>query len=58
MIYKTETFGCTFSTKKRFNQQLQQVLDIYAAEGWKLHSWQVVAMGEFCTVVFYREEED
>lgn len=53
-VYKTDSFGCTFSTRKKFTQQLQAMIDKYAGEGWLLHSYQVV-LGELCVVVFYRD---
>ena len=56
VVYKSDYFKCTLSTVKKFNEQLQEMLDRYAAEGWLLHSYHVPGMGEFCTLVFYREE--
>ena len=53
--YKVESFGCTLSTKKKFTAQLQELIDKYAAEGWKLHSFEVI-LGEICVVVFFREK--
>ncbi len=58
-VYKVDSFGCTFSTRNKFTQQLQEIIDRYAAEGWKLHSYETPgALGELCVVVFYRESED
>lgn len=57
IVYRTDYFKCSFSTAKRFNEQLQALLDRYAAEGWRLHSYQQIGMGEMCSVIFYREEE-
>ena len=54
--YKIDSFGCTFSTRTRFTQQLQDIINKYAAEGWMLHSYETPgAIGELCVVVFYRE---
>ena len=54
IIYKSDYFKCTFSTADRFNEQLQQKLDQYSAEGWLLHSYHIIE-GGLCTLVFYRE---
>ncbi len=57
-IYKVDSFGCTFSTRTKFTEQLQEMIDKYANEGWKLHSYETPgALGELCVVVFYKEEE-
>ena len=54
--YKIDSFGCTFSTRTKFTQQLQDIINKYAAEGWMLHSYETPsALGELCVVVFYRE---
>ena len=54
--YKVDSFGCTFSTREKFTQQLQEMINKYAADGWKLHSYETPgAIGELCVVVFYRE---
>lgn len=54
--YKTETFTCLLSFPGKFRDQLQEVLDRNAREGWKLHSWQVPgASASYCVVVFYKE---
>lgn len=59
IVYKSDYFKCTFSTVKKFNEQLQEMLDRYSSEGWLLHSYQVPGeMAGFCTLVFYREERD
>lgn len=55
MIYKTDHFKCMFSTAKTFDRQLQEAIERNVAEGWKLHSWQAVSLGEFCELVFYKE---
>ena len=54
--YKVESFGCTLSTKKKFTIQLQELIDKYAADGWKLHSFEVI-LGDICVVVFFREKQ-
>ena len=54
--YKADSFGCTFSSRKKFDEDLQEMLDRYAGEGWLLHSYHVIE-GEMCTLVFYREME-
>ena len=57
IVYKSDYFKCAFSSVQRFNEQLQEMLDRYAAEGWLLHSYQVPGQtAGFCTLVFYREE--
>ena len=54
--YKIDSFGCTFSTRTKFTQQLQDIINKYAAEGWMLHSYETPgALGELCVGVFYRE---
>lgn len=53
VVYKTDFFNCAFCTAKEIHQRLQEMLDSYAAEGWRLHSFQI---GNYCSVVFYREE--
>ena len=54
--YKIDSFGCTFSTRTKFTQQLQDIINKYAAEGWMLHSYETPgAIGELCVVVSYRE---
>ncbi|GEM_PF-1001910 len=55
--YKTVTFTCTFSTAGKMNAKLQQVLDEYSKQGWKLHSVQI-PLGEFCTCIFEREKNE
>lgn len=58
MVYKVDSFGCTFSTRGKFTAQLQEIIDKYAADGWKLHSYETPgAIGELCVVVFYKEIE-
>lgn len=57
VVYKAEYFKCTFSTAHKFNEQLQEVLDRYSAEGWLLHSYQQIGMGEMCSLIFWREED-
>ena len=57
IVYRSDYFKCTFSTASRFNEQLQEMLDRYAGEGWLLHSYHVIGAGELCTLVFYREEQ-
>lgn len=57
ITYKTDYFKCTFSTAKKFDEQMREMLDRNTAEGWLLHSWQVIGMGEMCEAVFFREEE-
>ena len=52
-VYKVESFACTASTMKQFNDQLQTVINQTAVEGWKLHSFEVIH-GDICVVVFYR----
>ena len=38
-------------------EQLQEMIDKYAAEGWMLHSYETPgALGELCIVVFYKDE--
>lgn len=54
--YCTDFFACGFISGKRFVAVLQEMLDKYSAEGWKLHSYRVVGAGEICSVVFYKEE--
>ncbi|MBQ1463854.1 MAG: DUF4177 domain-containing protein [Ruminococcus sp.] len=57
-IYKVDSFGCTFSTREKFTQQLQDMINRYAVEGWMLHSYETPgAIGELCVVVFYKEAE-
>lgn len=41
-VYKVDSFNCTFVSRNKFNAQFQAVVDYYAAEGWRLHSFQVV----------------
>ena len=57
IIYTTDFFKCTFSTAKHFDEQMREMLDRYTADGWLLHSWQVIGMGEMCELVFFREAE-
>ena len=54
--YCTDFFACGFISGKRFVTVLQEMLDKYSAEGWKLHSYRIVGAGEICSVVFYKEE--
>ena len=57
--YKIEHFYCIFSTSKGIAEKMQTLLDKNAAEGWKLHSWQIPgASASFCEMVFYKETED
>lgn len=58
-IYKVDSFGCTFSTRAKFTQQLAEMIDKYAQEGWRLHSYETPgAIGELCVCVFEKEAED
>jgi len=54
--YCTDFFACGLISGKRFVAVLQEMLDKYSAEGWKLHSYRAVGAGEICSVVFYKEE--
>ena len=54
-IYKVETFGCTFSSREKYQRQLQEVIDRNAAEGWILHSSGLSGEGTICTVIFYKD---
>ena len=54
VVYKVESFGCTVSTKKKITENLQALIDRYAAAGWKLHSFEVI-LGDICLVVFYKQ---
>jgi len=53
--YKVETFKCAFKTAKNFNQTLQDLINKYANEGWRLHTTQLAADGCVCVCVFERE---
>lgn len=54
--YKVDSFSCVFSSRNKFTEQLQEMVNKYAAEGWILHSYETPgALGELCVVVFYRE---
>ncbi len=56
MEYKTEHFGCMFSTAGGIRAKIQEIADRNAAEGWTLHSWQIPgATASFCVMVFSRE---
>ena len=55
--YKTETFSCVLKRLKTFNEMLQELLDIYANDGWKLHTMQLAGAGaDICVCVFEREK--
>lgn len=55
--YKTETFSCLLKRIKTFNQMLQELLDKYASDGWKLLTMQLAgACAEICVCVFEREK--
>ena len=57
--YKTERFYCMFSTTGMIARKIQELLDKNAADGWKLHSWQIPgATASFCVMVFYKDEDD
>lgn len=57
-IYKVVSFSCIFSTKRTIVKKLQKIIDKYADDGWKLHSYEIPgAFAEVCIVVFYKEEE-
>ncbi len=53
--YIVESFGCTLSTPEMFTKQLQELINRYACEGWKLHSFELIH-GDVCVVVFYKEQ--
>ncbi len=53
-VYQVDSFGCTLSTRKKFTEELQQLIDRRAAEGWKLHSFEII-LGDICVVVFFKE---
>ena len=55
--YKADSFRCTFASRRKFDELLQEMLDKYSAEGWLLHSYHL-AEGDFCTLVFYREVQN
>ena len=57
-VYKVDCFGCLFSTKKKYHEQSQECIDRNAAEGWLLQHWEIAPMGEWCTVVFYKNVEN
>lgn len=57
VIYKSDHFGCALLTPKQFAEKLQKMLDKYANEGWKLHSYQMLEFATYCSVVFYKEEQ-
>ena len=54
IVYKSDYFE--YLMPKKFNERLQQMLDMYTEDGWLLHSYHVE--GTLCTLVFYREEQD
>lgn len=56
-IYKVDSFNCTFASRNKFNAQFQAVVDYYAADGWRLHSFQVVE-GQTCMMVFEKPTEE
>lgn len=61
-IYKTDYFNfhwilLVLKGSKLFNEQLQKAIDKNAEDGWKLHSWHISGFGEFCSLVFYKEED-
>lgn len=31
------------------------VINKNTEDGWKLHSWNILTLGEFCSLVFYKE---
>ena len=53
-VYQVDSFGCSLSTRKKFTEELQQLIDKRASEGWKLHSFNVI-MGDVCVAVFYKQ---
>ncbi len=58
-VYLVDSFGCTFSSREKFTQQLQDMIDFHADQGWKLHSFETPgSSASLCVVVFYREVED
>lgn len=57
ILYKTDFFKCTFSSAKKFDEQLREMLEKNTVDGWLLHSWHVIgASGDLCEAVFFREE--
>lgn len=58
-IYKTDyfKFSIFLASAERFNKKLQEVIDKNAEDGWKLHSWNILTLEEFCSLVFYKEED-
>jgi hypothetical protein len=40
----------------KINKKLQQLIDSYSEQGWKLHSYKFVDLSTFCLVIFYKEE--
>ena len=52
--YKTISFGCAFSSKNTINKKIQDTLDKYSKQGWKLHTIQVSGGQGFCVCVFER----
>ena len=56
--YKTISFGCAFSSKNTINKKIQDTLDKYSKQGWKLHTIQVSGGQGICVCVFEREKEE
>lgn len=54
-IYKTDYFTFSIFSAERFNKKLQEVIDKNAEDGWKLHSWNILTLAEFCSLIFYKE---
>ena len=57
--YKTETFSCLFKSNTGFNEDLQELLDEYADDGWKLHTMQVAgSTASTCICVFEKKVDE
>ena len=58
LVYKVDSFKVTWRTCKGFAQELEDFINAHAAEGWRFEGVEDHAfMGEWCCVIFSREEE-
>lgn len=55
--YETVTISCTLSTIKSLRQKVQNVLDDYAAKGWRLHTADLGGSAPYvCLLIFEKDE--
>jgi len=53
--YETVTIGTWFISESKLKSQMDEVLDKYSKNGWKLVNFQCAALGSVTILVFKRK---